>query len=321
MIATPMDVLTVFPVRKSKRQKAAFRAAAGKYAASLGYPVQEERGSFGCRTLIIGDPEQAEYLITAHYDTCARLPFPNFLTPCSLWLFLLYQLVVGMGILLAAVAAAVGVGLLTGSFPLGYLAWYLSLCGLILLAVIGPGNPHNANDNTSGVVTVLEIARSFPEKHRDKVCFVLFDLEEAGLIGSGCYRKKHDSATRRQLIFNLDCVGDGDYLMMFPTGKLRKDKSRLSPLYPVCGRFGKKSLQIKDKGFRIYPSDQMNFPYALGICALRKGRCGLYISRIHTARDTILEITNVNLLRSALTSFICCGAAQIRKDGMQHETL
>ena len=113
MIATPMDVLTVFPVRKSKRQKAAFRAAAGKYAASLGYPVQEERGSFGCRNLIIGDPEQAEYLITAHYDTCARLPFPNFLTPCSLWLFLLYQLVVGMGILLAAVAAAVGAAALS----------------------------------------------------------------------------------------------------------------------------------------------------------------------------------------------------------------
>ena len=32
--------------------------------------------------------------------------------------------------------------------------------------LLGPANPNNANDNTSGVVTVLEIMRTLPENYR-----------------------------------------------------------------------------------------------------------------------------------------------------------
>ena len=60
----------------------------------------------------------------------------------------------------------------------------------------------------------------------------------------------------------------------------------------------------------MYPSDQANFPWGVGICALRKGKAGLYLSRIHTRRDTVLEETNVNILRAALTTFLCRDAAQ-----------
>ena len=46
------------------------------------------------------------------------------------------------------------------------------------------------------------------------------------------------------------------------------------------------------------------FPYGVGICALKKSKFGLYLGRIHTKKDTVLEETNVNILRSALTSLI-----------------
>ena len=152
---------------------------------------------------------------------------------------------------------------------------------------------------------MLEIARTLPENQRHKVCFVLFDLEEAGLIGSASYRKKHKKATDRQLVLNLDCVGDGDHLMMFPTKKLRRNRKKLTSLYRACGYFGKKSLLVHEKGAAVYPSDQKQFPYGVGICALRKGKKLLYMSRIHTKKDTMLEETNVNILRAALTTFIC----------------
>ena len=71
---------------------------------------------------------------------------------------------------------------------------------------------------------------------------------------------------------------------------------------------------MREKGFAFYPSDQMNFPYGVGICALHKGKLGLYLSRIHTPKDTILEETNVNILRAALTSLICCGAVTNGKE-------
>ena len=310
MLETPMDVLYQFPVRKTGKQKAAFRVALQSYAQSMGYSYREEKGRFGSRNLILGNPESASYLITAHYDTCAALPFPNLITPCNLFLFCLWQVALSAAIILLAVIAGTAAGMLTQDHPLGFWIGYLCFWMILVMIYVGPANRNNANDNTSGVVTVLEIARTLPENQRKKVCFVLFDLEEAGLIGSSCYRKKHTQEISRQLVLNFDCVGDGDCLMMFPTGRLKKDKNRMAVLETMVGKFGKKTLGIRKRGFSVYPSDQMCFPYGVGICALRKGRLGLYLGRIHTRRDTVLENTNVNILRAAITSGICCEAAK-----------
>ena len=310
MIETPMDVFRDFPVRKTKKQKQAFREAVQSYAEQLGYPCTVESGSLGSRNLVIGNPEQADYLVTAHYDTCARLPIPNFLTPCNFWLFLLWQVVLVLLILGICILMGLGVGFLTGSGAIGSWCGYLMIWVILALMLIGPANPSNANDNTSGVVTLLEIAKSMPGNQRKKVCFVLFDLEEAGLIGSASYRKAHKSQTDRQMVLNLDCVGDGDNLTLFPTKRLKKDRKRLKSLYKACGYFGKKSILVHEQGFSFYPSDQANFPWGVGICALNKRGKTLYLSRIHTKKDTILERTNVNLLRAALITYICRDAAQ-----------
>lgn len=310
MLTRPMDVLTAFPVRKSKQQKQEFRDAVQSYLSQFGYSASVEKGSLGCRNMVIGDPETAQYLITAHYDTCARLPIPNLITPCNFWAFLGYQLVVMLLMLLVPAIPGALAGLLAGSFDVGYYVWFLCVWAVIALVMIGPANKHNANDNTSGVVTLLEIARSLPESQRGKVCFVLFDLEEAGLIGSAAYRKAHKKASDSQLVLNLDCVGDGDHIRFFPTKKLKKDRKKLTSLYKACGYLGKKDVLVHEKGFSVCPSDQANFPYGVGICALRKKGKTLYLSRIHTPKDTILEETNVNILRAALITFITCGAAQ-----------
>ena len=227
MLSRPMDVLSRFPVRKSKMQKQAFRAAVQSYLEKLDYQVTEEKGSFGSRNLVIGDPEKAKYLVTAHYDTCAAMPLPNFITPCNLLPYLAYQTLLTLGMFVIAFAAGTLVYVLTQSDTLCSLAAVAILWLELGLMMIGPANKHNANDNTSGVVTLLEIAKTMPENQRHKVCFVLFDLEEAGLIGSSSYLKRHKKAARNQLVLNLDCVGDGDNLMMFPTKNLKKDRKRL----------------------------------------------------------------------------------------------
>lgn len=301
----PMDILKEFPVRKSKAQKQAFRDAVESYAQGLGYETRVEKGSLGAQNLVIGDPEKASYLITAHYDTCARMPVPNLITPCNFWSFLGYQLFVAILLLIPVGLVSGIVGYLTKSPEAGVLASYAVLLLLLWLMMAGPANKSNVNDNSSGVITVLEIAKTLQEKEREKVCFVLFDLEELGLIGSASYRSAHKKQTDAQIVLNLDCVSDGDHLMMFPTGKLKKNKEKLSTLYRACGYFGKKSLVVREKGFRVYPSDQVNFPYAVGICALRPSKFGLYLSRIHTPKDTVMDETNINILRAALISYVC----------------
>lgn len=307
---TPMDVVKNYPVRKSKKQKQAFRADVTQWLQNLGYPVCEEEGSFHSCNLVIGDPQRARYLVTAHYDTCARLPFPNLITPCNFWTFLLYQIFIFLMLMLPALAVGGLVGYLLHSFDIGYFLFVVLLWADIVLMLIGPANSSNVNDNTSGVVTLLEIARSIPELHRKNVCFVLFDLEEAGLIGSASYKKKHKREIPNQLVLNLDCVGEGDDIYFFPTAKLKKSKERLAPLQKLAGGYGKKSIAVRTKGFSIYPSDQSNFPYGVGICALKRGWAGLYLSRIHTPKDTVLDETNVNILRAALTTLISGSAVQ-----------
>ncbi len=327
MLTSPMDILALFPVRKTKLQKQQFREALEEYAGELGYSCRTEEGSFGSRNLIIGDPENAKYLITAHYDTPAILPF-NVEIPTNPVLQVLFQLILMLCVALPAFLVGGGVGLaVLFSFASGMppedgvvlgawmlVVWIVAFVVLFIagtaMLYVGPANKNNANDNTSGVVTLLEILRSLPENQRHKVCFVLFDLREAGMIGSASYRKKHRAATDRQLVINLDCVGDGNYIRMVPTGKLKKDRKRLTSLYRACGYFGKKSLLVHEKGFFCMSSDHKQFPYGVGITALHRRKMGMYLGRIHTRKDTILEETNVNILRAALISFVSCDAAQ-----------
>ena len=163
---------------------------------------------------------------------------------------------------------------------------------------------HNANDNTSGVVTVLEILTSIPENLRDRVCFVLFDLEEAGLLGSAAYRKAHP-ASARQTVINLDCVGEGDGLYLIPNKTQRADEALMEKLQIFSGTYGKKTLRVHEKGLFFYPSDQMVFPRGMAVAAFRQHKLfGPYMGKIHTRKDTELDMTNVNILRAAIISLI-----------------
>lgn len=310
MIGKPMDVLEMFPVRKSRKQKQTFRDEVQSYAKELGYECSVEKGSLSSRNVVIGNPKTARYLVTAHYDTCARLPFPNLITPCNFWVFLAYQLFTVVYIFGLAALGGVLVYFLTKDSAISGQVAYMLVWMLLILMMVGPANKNNANDNTSGVVTVLEIAGTLPEELRDKVCFVLFDLEEAGLIGSSSFAGKHKNQIRQQIVLNLDCVGDGDQIMMFPTKKLKKDPVQMDALRSICCSREEKVVSLREKGFSVYPSDQSNFPYGVGIAALHKSWAGPYLSRIHTPKDTILEEENVNILRDSLITLIGGTAAE-----------
>lgn len=301
----PMDVLNEFPVRKSKAQKSNFRKAVEAYAKDKDYDVSIENGTFGARNIVIGKPETAKYVITAHYDTCAQLPFPNLCTPTNFWVFLAWQLF--LVILVFGFAHIVSKGIVYLFRIPDRLALIRSILFLVevCLVMVGPANRHNANDNTSGVVTVLSLMEHLPQELRNNVCFVLFDLEEAGLWGSISYAKAHKKQIRHQLILNADCVGDGKTLLFIPTRKLKKQKDRIERLDMCLQDTNTMELRLHKKGFALYPSDQANFPYALGIASVRKTKGGLlYIDKIHTKYDQILDENNIAVLQEALVRVI-----------------
>ena len=306
MLNVPMDILKVHPIRKTKEQKEAFRADVLALAKEMGYDCRVEAAGKKANNIIIGDPRTAKYLVTAHYDTPASIGVPNVLTPCNLLAFILWQVLLVGGLLVVSCIPALSILRLTNMKSLAMLVWYVIYFGILFLMLFGPANKSNVNDNSSGVITVLEIARSLQPNQRSKVCFVLFDLEEGGLVGSKAYRKAHKEETDNQVILNLDCVGDGDHILFFPTKKAKQNEKLMQSIQHIGGWFGKKNLRLISKGFYTYPSDQKNFPVGIGIAAFnRKKGIGYYVDKIHTSKDTVLEETNVNLLRAALTTLIC----------------
>lgn len=70
-----------------------------------------------------------------------------------------------------------------------------------------------ANDNASGVATVLDLAKYFSEQEKKpkyNIAFMLFSAEEVGLIGS-LYYNQHPlfPLSKIKFLFNLDMVGTG----------------------------------------------------------------------------------------------------------------
>ena len=305
MIQKPIDVLDKFPVRKTKAQKTGFIDAIRAYAQEQGYGSCVECPKKGVRNIVIGDQARAKYLITAHYDTPASIGLPNFIVPNNPALFIEIQLALVAVLVAAAVVVGLVAYLLCADERTAFLAGYLAYLAIFLLMLKGPAKRSNANDNTSGIVTVLEILSVIPQELRSSVCFVLFDMEEGGLIGSAAYRKSHKDMTEKQIVLNLDCVGDGDVIQLAPVKKARNDSVLLESLSKLCVKTGDKEIRLRSKGFYGGSSDHKNFPFGIAIMAFRyKKGVGLYCGRIHTWRDKILDVSNISILRDSLITFI-----------------
>ncbi len=301
MTETTKTVFETYEVRKTKRQKAAFRAYAREIAEREGYDCHEEKSSLGAVNLVVGNPETARVTYTAHYDTCARMPFPNFITPKNIVIYLLYQILLAVVILAVAEIGSTAVEhtlRLAGVAPwnvimIGYWTYMGLLIVELVLMLAGPANPHTANDNTSGVTAVLDLMAAMPAEMRGDVAFILFDLEEAGMIGSSAYYARHKAAMKGKLLINFDCVSDGDTILFAVRKGARQHIPALQSAFPDEGKF---HVEILSKGV-FYPSDQMQFPAGVGVAALKKTRRGLlYMNRIHTKKDTAYDEANIAYL-------------------------
>ena len=296
-----------YPVRRSADQKAAFRNFALEEAKKAGLPAAEENDEEHVN-LVIGSPESAEVLFTAHYDTPRRALIPNLMLVTNKVLHWLYVI----GIPLIMVAIALGCAFLILKWTgyesggrVGQLIWFVSYMviyfGLFFLLLYGPTNRNNFNDNTSGTAAVLELARRL--QGDKKVAFILFDDEEKGKKGSKAYAKAHPDVNETALVINMDCVGNGKHFVVAPNKEARK-----TDLGDALGG----AFENKD-GYEahVFPaekismnSDQKSFKRSAGVCATAKTKfVGYWTGRIHTKYDTVVSEDNIRYLCGALEGF------------------
>lgn len=288
-------ILKDWQVRHTKEQKTAFIDFLRTQLPEL---QLEEGGLFRNRNLILGDIRSAKVIFSAHYDTCATLPFPNFLTPKNIPLYVLYNLLICLVIFAAAGLLSYGIVSLTHQIWAAELVCLLLCAFLLWLLLGGKPNPVTANDNTSGVIALCEIYAALSEEERKKATFLFFDNEELGLLGSRFFLKKHKQEMQEKLLVNLDCVSDGNHFLFIENKRAReKFGAVLRAAYEEAALPAGKEVRWEKSSTTLYPSDQMEFPCYMAAAAFNRGRhIGLYLSRIHTKQDTVFEEENLRFL-------------------------
>ena len=304
---TTKEIFDKYQVRKTKQQRRVFREYLLSYARSCGYEARTELSGKRAHNVIVGDPSRAEVVYTAHYDTCAVLPFPNFITPKCLPIYIVYQVILSLFIYIIPFSLMISSRYLydtTGSyglFMLTLLGGYALLLVCTMLIAAGPANKHTANDNTSGVTLLIDLMTDMPSELRDKVAYIFFDLEELGTIGSKCYATRHKSLARQLLVINFDCVSDGKNILFALKKKAQYAAEYISAAFKPDGTY---TVDVATKG-AFYPSDQRNFERGVGVAALNKTKRGLlYMNRIHTVRDTVYDEENIAFLKGGAIELV-----------------
>lgn len=298
-------ILTVHPVRKSRWEKEEFRKWAASELKKAGWRVQEETygRTNGSVNLLAGDPERAEVFLCAHYDTATRMLLPNFVSPTNVLVHVGYH--IAMAVLLLA---AVFLLSLAVAFPLGQPGLMLPLFLVLAVAALwvsarGPANKNNANGNSSGVVALLRLARSV--KDHKRVCLVLFDNNGKNMLGASGFKKKHPQQATTRLFINLDCVGDGEHLLLIPSKYSRWDGDLLDDLGEAFPGEGGMQSHVLSHGLQYYPSDHKKFKFNVAVCAChRLAGIGYYIPHLRTRRDTALRQENIQFLTEGMERFL-----------------
>ena len=294
------EIFEKYEVRKTKKQKMQFFDFLQATARNEGYSVTSERIDKNGHNIVVGSPANAKVIYTAHYDTPAASFFPNIITPKSIPLYLLYQILISVILFTIPALLIIWVpDLILSHSTSAFWPIFSILSGYSLIVIecylltSGPANKHNANDNTSGVMTLIHIMKSMPAEARNQVAFIFFDLEEKGCIGSSAYRKAHKKALKDVPVINFDCVSDGNNILFAVNKKAARFKESLQKAFVSNDKY---TVEVATKG-AFYPSDHKNFATGIGVGALNKSKLGiLYNNKIHTKNDVVYDEENIIFL-------------------------
>ena len=298
-------LLTVHPVRRTEGQKAECRQWIMRELKRAGWrPSEETYGKLnGSVNIVAGDPERANVFLCAHYDTASRMLLPDFVSPTNVAAHLVYHFAAAFLLAAAAFLLALAV-----SFPLNKpelmlpLFLVLAVAGLGF-AAFGPANRSNANGNSSGVTALLAIAKAV--RYDKRVCLLFLDNNERNLLGASAFKKRHIDRASENLFIDLDCVGDGEHLLLIPSKHSRWDGALLEALEAAFPAGEEMQAHALVKGLQYYPSDGRKFRFHVDLCACRYlAGLGYYIPHLRTKKDTILEEGNVAYIARSLARFL-----------------
>ncbi|MEM1328026.1 MAG: M28 family peptidase [Bacteroidota bacterium] len=285
--------------RRLKRdEKDAFLDAATLLLENWGYKVKRVATSSRLRSSVHLETEvkEAECIIMAHYDT------PTMLPP---WIELLVRALGHTRPLLLTVAVGLVV-FIPSRLPGELFGWVTLIVGLSLLIFLIP-NPKNLNDNTSGILGLLDLAQqleAFPAAKK-KVKFVLVDNEEWMLIGATQLRKKwleEGFEFDESRIICLDCIGWGDVPVIIRNGASHVGNE----LIDVFQEEKPESQLINMKAMPLNDNFVFRDEGAILVSMMKKAwwKGGYYIPNIHSIFDKKLDLNAIKWVTHNLLAYL-----------------
>ena len=288
--------------RMKRSHKKDFREFISEIATSMGYDAKIEKNLFA-HNVVIGNPETAEIVLTAHYDTPPNMPY-HFVKKQVSTFGVALPVALGVGVVLTRYAInsqnsdllEFMLNALQGSTYLldGVAAASLGI-GLYSFGLLGGENKNNYDDNSSGIIALLALMnyyRNLPESERNKIAFVMFDNEEKGLIGSLCYASKH--RIKNQNFLNFDCVGRGDQINCIYTGKVANDFA--NGIFETLGTLESQGFtpRLKKSTMRTM-SDHLSFMRSKGsLTILCDEKDTPVTEHIHSSKDTFISLDTIS---------------------------
>lgn len=304
-----MEKILQLQQRLKRKDKNIFLDAVEEKLTEYGYEFERIRlGRIVKSVNLETKSSQPDYIFMAHYDTPTRLP------SWILWLMKFCGqnnqfLMIGLIALLFFVFFAI-VELAPALFSIEAEMISIIIIGLayiILIISFIPvliPNKNNFDDNTSGVIALLSLAKKCKEQGIENVKFVFVDTEEIGLFGSRAHRRyleREKLISRNCKVISLDCVGAGDFPVVIRNSKSSYAASLHNALQETFA--DAKSIRM------IMPmSDNFSFTKygAINISFMNKAiiPTGYYIPNIHSAKDDKVDLDKIEKLTDTLAGYI-----------------
>ena len=288
--------------RMRRSHKKEFREFIAGIAEDMGYESKVENNIFS-KNIVIGNPETAEIVLTAHYDTPPNMPY-HFVKKQVSTLGITLPTALGVGVVLTKFAIEsqnrelldfMLRSMQTSTFLLDGVAVASLGVGLYSFGLLGGENKYNYDDNSSGIIALLALMnyyKNLPESERNKIAFVMFDNEEKGLIGSLCYASKHN--IKNQNFLNFDCVGRGNRINCIYTSKVANEFT--NDIYETLGSLESQGFVPNLKKSNLHTmSDHLSFKKSKGsLTILLDEKDKPVTTHIHSSKDTKINLETIS---------------------------
>lgn len=295
-----------FPIRLTKKQKERFLEELEKELQDRHFETERvnTRSLVILNRSLVTKCKKPRVIFLAHYDTPTIMPA---------WGSILFRFfghtrqIMGLFFVLAL--------LLTPSFVPFFseqpqISTFMSIISVALLvtsiSTLIP-NPHNREDNTSGVIGLMALADWAKDKPhiKEHIQFVFLDNEELGLLGSNGVKRlwnKQQHPYSDAAIVCLDCVSRGQKPLIV-YHKNDAIAQRVMPFLqehlPEAKKIDMNIIPLSDNyTFRKVGAIDISFADP----SLLPG--GYYIPRVHVPADNDFSPTNLSSLIAGLTEFL-----------------